>query len=462
MIVVIVGLLVAVVGTVVIAKRGRPSPAPAPTAVTSAAPIDPSAPLPTVEWTPLVEVDRPPFPPGVLTTGTLEALLATTYDSSYAVSMLFVDLASLDPARPDLHVMCAERLLDVIGDRGTVASFHDRELVAALAADEHEVREIARTMLRRLAEDGDDQAPFTRCSVAVMTARTDGELTGLEIFHSADLDDDRLGTVHEPAPRGIELAESVFDHSVAVHYRPVWNLATGRPLGLRAVLHADDHAVSSPEDAVDIAEQTGLIVSMGHMMQTIACGDLRAIRDACGACADRPLRCTVPVSGSQLADQRYPALVELALADAGIDAGSIVLEVRAATLAERSEELAAVFVRLRRAGIDVVARFEDDVPKNVVGSFELSGIRVPPWLVVAPFLEGARTIVDLAAESGLPVHVYDVAGGDDLELAVRVGATSVEGDALARPMTPDDACRFVAGMPTISVPTAREGEVISR
>jgi diguanylate cyclase (GGDEF)-like protein len=122
-----------------------------------------------------------------------------------------------------------------------------------------------------------------------------------------------------------------------VHYQPVVDLTDGQPVGAEALVrwqHPDGHLVL-PGEFIAVAEETGLIISLGDLVLDAACRRL-ALWQADTSRAHAPI-VTVNVSALQLADASFARRVEAALNASGADPTGLGLEVTESSLM-RDEE----------------------------------------------------------------------------------------------------------------------------
>ena len=92
-----------------------------------------------------------------------------------------------------------------------------------------------------------------------------------------------------------------------LHYQPQFDVRTGTVSGIEALLrwNNDDLGAVTPAEFIPIAEETGLILSIGEWVLRTACRQARAWRDE-----GLPFsRMAVNVSGRQFALEEFPALV---------------------------------------------------------------------------------------------------------------------------------------------------------
>ena len=103
----------------------------------------------------------------------------------------------------------------------------------------------------------------------------------------------------------------------------------------------------NPADFIPVAEDSGIIVSMGEWILREACR-ARARWLAAGLDA---VRVGVNVSAIQFRDPAYVGTVERALADAGLPAGLLELEVTESVIMGGFEDIVATLKQLGRLGV---------------------------------------------------------------------------------------------------------------
>jgi diguanylate cyclase (GGDEF)-like protein/PAS domain S-box-containing protein len=133
---------------------------------------------------------------------------------------------------------------------------------------------------------------------------------------------------------------------LSMHYQPIVELQSGRPIGYEALMRWTHPGLGSvsPAEFIPVAEDSGLIVPLGRW----------ALREACAFAAslgpDGP-PVGVNLSPRQLA---YPGIVDdvvAALAHAGVPADRLLLELTESAFLEESESPLPALERLKRLGI---------------------------------------------------------------------------------------------------------------
>src|SRR5207249_4104974 len=124
-----------------------------------------------------------------------------------------------------------------------------------------------------------------------------------------------------------DLRRAIAEHQLILHYQPLIGLAGGRVAAVEALVrwaHPDGGLVP-PSDFIPLAEETGLIVPLGRWVLAESCRQVAAWHRAFPI--DPPLGLAVNLSARQF---QHPALVDdvaRALADGGLPATCLTLEV---------------------------------------------------------------------------------------------------------------------------------------
>ena len=111
----------------------------------------------------------------------------------------------------------------------------------------------------------------------------------------------------------------------ALDYQPQFDIRTGGISGMEALIRwtSADLGVVPPEEFVPIAEETGLIYTIGEWVLRTACRQAKAWADE-----GLPIgRMAVNVSGRQFALAEYPSLVASILRDTGLEPAMLELEI---------------------------------------------------------------------------------------------------------------------------------------
>ena len=179
-----------------------------------------------------------------------------------------------------------------------------------------------------------------------------------------------------------ELAAAIAAGQIAVFYQPIVSLGDGQVLGAEALArwHHPQRGLLSPDEFIDLAEQADLIGALGAFVLRRAC------HDAVAWCPERdaPVTVAVNVSGQQLRDTGFPAMVRQCLADAGLDPNRLVLEVTESTVAGDDVVSQAALRQLRALGLRIAI---DDFGTGYSNLSRLAGMPVDVLKLDRSFIE---------------------------------------------------------------------------
>jgi diguanylate cyclase (GGDEF)-like protein len=315
----------------------------------------------------------------------LYRLLAETIESGDAgdagAAVLHVDLDDFKAvndtyghtAGDELLVEVARRLRDVAGPDGCAARIGGDEFVLVLPA----VRDAGaaeRTAARLLAAL-DAPIAVAETSVAVHAsvgiAETAPGLTAGDVVRCADIamytakdagkhraerfDPAQHGRIARLRTLEEHLPYAVARDEIVVHYQPQVDLRSGRVHGVEALVRWQHPRLGlvAPLEFIPVAERTGAIDPIGaHVLRT-ACAQASLWSDLPGL---GDLRLSVNVSARQFGSETLPATVRAALADSGLPADRLTLEL---TESELLEGALAVEQLVEIAGLGVRIAIDD-------------------------------------------------------------------------------------------------------
>jgi EAL domain-containing protein (putative c-di-GMP-specific phosphodiesterase class I) len=249
----------------------------------------------------------------------------------------------------------------------------------------------------------------------------------------------RLGTellLHQALEQG----------ELVLHYQPVFDLASGTVVAAEALLRLERATgdLVVPSEFLDVAEETGLIVTIGAGVFDSAYKQMAAWRLALGAKA--PSRMCVNVSPRQLAHPGFVGHITRAIGMSGVGPEMVGLELTEATLRDASPSALDALQELRKLGITVAI----DGFGNAQTS--LSAIQWLPADVVKidrALVAGLRGSPAPAAVATVRA-VLDVAASCEL-FTVAVGVEDESELAMLRELGCDMAQGFLFGAPVPAI-----------
>jgi diguanylate cyclase (GGDEF)-like protein/PAS domain S-box-containing protein len=169
-----------------------------------------------------------------------------------------------------------------------------------------------------------------------------------------------------------DLRTAIAEHQFRAFYQPVVHLESRRVVSFEALLRWQhpSQGLISPSRFVEAAEDTGLLVSIGHWLMLQGCRQLREWEVS--NTSSHPLNITVNLSARQFADARLLSDIQDTLRETGVDPSRLQLELTENVATADPKLTVSVFSQLKHMGIGIIM---DDFG---VGSSSLSGLRQFP------------------------------------------------------------------------------------
>ncbi|MBI2385763.1 MAG: EAL domain-containing protein [Elusimicrobia bacterium] len=240
-----------------------------------------------------------------------------------------------------------------------------------------------------------------------------------------------------------------------VYYQPVVSLKTGRLTGFEALvrMRRSDGSLRPPSEFIPLAEETGLIVTIGLWVLTEACGQMRAWQRSHPE--HPPMQVSVNLAGRQFAQPDLPEQIAAVLAKTGLDHGSLKLEVTETVIMEHSAAAAAVLGRLRSLGIKLLM---DDFGTGYSSLSYLHRFPVDTLKIDASFVRRMDVdrkdadiigaIVTLAHTLGMDVVAEGVENAEQLAQLRALGVEYGQGYHFGRPVDAAAAEALIGVRPT--------------
>jgi predicted signal transduction protein with EAL and GGDEF domain len=240
---------------------------------------------------------------------------------------------------------------------------------------------------------------------------------------------------------------------LALHYQPTVDLATGEITGFEALVrwYHPLRGIVSPLDFIGIAESTGLIVPLGRWVLAEAC------RQAVewGAGTTRELKMAVNVSVRQFDHCDLAAMVAEVLAETGMPAGQLCLEMTESVLLTDTDENLTQLLRLKSLGVTLAM---DDFGTGYSSLAYLRRFPMDTLKIDRSFVERlggdsedvalVRTIVRLGKSLGMSTVAEGIEDVVQLAALQEMGCDYAQGYLLSRPVPAPEAARLLTeGLP---------------
>jgi len=240
-----------------------------------------------------------------------------------------------------------------------------------------------------------------------------------------------------------DLAEALRDGSLHLHYQPIYESESGRPIVLEALArwNAPHRGNVSPLEFVRAAEEFGLIGQLTEWVLSCACREASRWK--------QPLQVSVNLSPLNLRDASLVPTVERVLKETGLSPSRLILELTEGSIIDRSEEVALGLRALRAIGVGL---WLDDFGAGYANLEYLQHLACDVVKIDRSFLaryekrrELLGGIISLAQACGLRVVVEGVETAEHRELLRELGCDLLQGFLLARPQ-PAEQLRSSLGL----------------
>ncbi len=150
-----------------------------------------------------------------------------------------------------------------------------------------------------------------------------------------------------------ELHAAVAGNQFKLYYQPIVSLGTRTLTGFEALIRWEHprQGTIAPDQFIPIAEETGLINPIGKWVLRESCRQMAAWAKKFEI--DPPLNMSVNLSAKQLGDEELSKDVEAILAETGLDARMLKLEVTESAVLENREAATRILNRLKTHGVKV-------------------------------------------------------------------------------------------------------------
>ncbi|MDZ5698738.1 EAL domain-containing protein [Chelativorans sp. M5D2P16] len=278
-------------------------------------------------------------------------------------------------------------------------------------------------------DDAAGQEDLLRCAdVALYGVKG----AGRGAFARYDRQRDRAaGSIDELAP---DLEKAITNGELALAFQPLVSTTDCTTRAFEALARWEHRELGTvpPSVFIPLAERKGLMPKLGRLL----------LREACAAAVRWPaeLQLRVNISPIQIGNGDFVDVVEAVLAETGLAANRLEIEVTEAVTLNASAEILDVFSRLKARGVkialddfgsgwtslEVLRRFPFDRLK-IDGSF-IAGMETDPRAAAI-----VRAVLSVGKALNLPITAEGVERRAQLDVLRKMGCDEVQGHFLGRP-----------------------------
>ena len=371
--------------------------------------------------------------------------------------------ASLSTAKRTATVVEAARRLRQVFDPGPGTVSPSESMLAYLGGyrfgvlltnlpDSFRLVHLAETS-RRVISAATVEGTGITLTASVGIAVDDGDQQGTHLFAAASeavnnavsLGGNRVETLGASAAKDamdrlqleIELREAIENHNITLDYQPEYDLRSGVLIGFEALArwHHPELGPIAPPVFISLAEQSGLILSLGRQLLKDACAHAQS-----WPVLNAPLTIAVNVSAIQLRAE-FVAEVVAVLSETGLDPSRLILEVTETAAMSDPATTGPVIEELRGIGV----RFSlDDFGTGYASLTQLTRIKFEQLKLDRSFVSMihqpgtdaiiARSIIALGRALEIPVVAEGVETQEQLRVLRELDCDMCQGYLLSKPI----------------------------
>lgn len=377
--------------------------------------------------------------------------------------------ASLGYATGDLAIQAvAERLSQCVGPQDTVARLSGDEFSILLTQMDlkENVEALAEVILETLGEPYElsDRKVSIQTSIGIAlypdhSSNPDRLLVhadtarrwcrqlggGSYEFYSPQMDAQKEERRLLEIDLGTALSKSEFE----LYYQPQCDIMTGQIVGMEALLRwcHGQRGMVSPSQFIPVAEETGLIISIGEWVLQRACDQAQTWYKSHG----RPLQVSVNLSARQFQQENLVETVALVLSETGLDPQLLALELTETSVMSDVKASISILQELKGMGIQIsIDDFGTGYSSlNYLKSFPIDTLKIDRSFISQVTSNNqdaaiAKAIIGMAHSLQLKVIAEGVETAAQLAFLGQEGCHGIQGYFYSPPLPAAEFVQFLA------------------
>lgn len=291
--------------------------------------------------------------------------------------------------------------------------------------------------------DGTDSVSLLRNATSAMTRAS--QLGGnIECFYSQDMKD------NTPENLSLEnyLRYAIARNELELYYQPQISLATGKVVGAEAVLRWNhpEHGMIMPDQFIPLAEESGMIVSIGEWILNTACEQTRFWHEQ----GFDDLALAVNVSGRQFQQKNLPGLISRILQSSGVDPNKLELEITESIAMQDYVNPEAMLSKLKSLDVKISL---DDFGTGWSSLTYLKNFPIDKMKLDQSFVHNLTTdkhdtaickaLITLSRSLGISVLAEGIENQQQLSWMEEQGCDQVQGYFFSKPLPADEFIDYI-------------------
>jgi diguanylate cyclase (GGDEF)-like protein/PAS domain S-box-containing protein len=337
-------------------------------------------------------------------------------------------------------------LINELADTDAVASIAHKMLdclAAPFALGGYELFVTASIGVSFYPSDGDDVETLLKCADAAMYRAKELGRNRVQIF---------TASMNERYARRLALEQNLHHaierNQLTVLYQPIYDRTRRRITSVEALVRWNDpvRGMVEPSEFISLAEETGMIVSIGEFVLRTTCANLRMWHNG----GLEGLQAAVNISAVQLQQHGFVEMVLRILEETGVAPGMIELEVTESVAIQNIELSMKVMRVLKEHGLGIAI---DDFGTGQSSLVYLKQFPIDTIKIDKEFLRDVTTddtaaaivssVINLAHTMRLSVVAEGVETEEQYSFLRYFGCDRMQGYLFSRPLSADKVRDFV-------------------
>jgi len=363
-----------------------------------------------------------------------------------------------------------KRICDLIEDEILLARMGANEFALLIKSPKfkQEVIDIIHAIEKSLSEPFfiEQKQHYLTCSTGVAFYRKDEQITPEALWLKAHTAMNRAKQSHKNQYKifaeGMQtqsidrltiesdLRQAIANQEFELLYQPIFSLKTDILKGFEALVrwNSPSRGVVSPNDFINIAEETDLIIPISKWVLEEGCRQFKEWQNELGL--DASITISINLSSRQFSQNNLKSQVEQILDSTGLDPSALKLEITESTVMDDIEEAAKMLKDLKTLNVRLSV---DDFGTGYSSLSYLSTFPIDTLKIDRSFVEKIQTGNDnLAIPNALVMlgHSLDmdiIAEGietvEQLEILRQIGCEFGQGFYFSKPLNKADATTFI-------------------
>lgn len=247
-----------------------------------------------------------------------------------------------------------------------------------------------------------------------------------------------------------DLRRALENNEFVLHYQPILSMQSERIIGFEALIRWNhpQRGLLFPQEFIPVAEESGLIISIGRWVLYEACRQMRKWQE--NFPQTPPLIINVNISGKQFTQQDFVDQIEQVLGTTGLNANSLRLEITETVLIDHSSLATMIFEKLHSLGVHLQI---DDFGTGYsslgyLQHFPIQTIKIDRSFITQMHQTGrnselVKTMLLMAHDLGMDAIAEGVETEEQLNELKRLRCKYVQGYLFSRPLDAAAAARFL-------------------